>query len=86
MNSVIQFFKDKPVSITAFVMAVVNLAAVFGIDALKDPSTVGAINLALTAFLGLFVTQTVTSNNSLVGKALGGFSGVSDEVEPVDED
>lgn len=76
-NSIVEFVKNKPLSVSSFVTAAINLAAVLGVASLKDPQVIGAINLALAGFMGLFVTQTVTANNALVGKALGGFAGLT---------
>lgn len=74
MNSVVKFFEEKPLSITAFVSAVVNVLAL-SVDPFTDPDFVTKFNLAVAAFLGLFVTKTVTANKKVDGKFIGPYSG-----------
>jgi hypothetical protein len=82
-RSISTFLREKPVSITALSVAVMNLLATLNIDPFTSPDVVSKINLVVAAFLGLFVTKTVTANVRLTGKALGGYGGVS--IAPDDE-
>lgn len=73
---IVEFLQEKPLSITAFVMAVANLLAVLDLEPFTDPDFVKAFNLTLSAFLGLFVTRAVTANKKIDGKFFGPYSGV----------
>lgn len=77
MEKIVSFFQTKPVSITAFVGAVMNLLAVLGVDPFTNPDALAAMNVVLSTFLGLFVTKMVTANARISDHVVDSYNGVN---------
>lgn len=79
LKAIVTFVQTKTVSITAAVQALIGLLIGFEVVTVT-PTQIGLIETALAAFLGLFVTGTVTANIRLNGgKVWGGYDGKSPE-------
>jgi len=84
LNAIIGFIQRKTVSLTALIMAVLNLGQLMTWWKLTVDQLAG-FNVAIGAFFALFVAQTVTANARINGgKVFGGFNGKTPVDPPVD--